>query len=695
MYSFFELLANKIGFSRIGRIKLSKDRNLYIKTPTIIIPIKNILMKQFNFIQEFENHDLFIVSKEIFLKIGFLREKFKDTGFIFYHPGTLEKFEQILSKNFDIFIQDNILPIIPFYIPTTTLSKDFAEREIKNYLMNVTALLDKYPNIDFGLSIRVFDYSEVIDLYFPIIKERENIKTLNLLDLFDNFGNFRNIVKSIVKIKTNLDNNLVIIASGRIIPKYYPMLVYLGVDLIDSSFLLFLSAENFYDTIEHLLPIYKVKYLPCSCLACRGNLKNVLDIKHSQEKVDLLCLHNLISAFNYMMKIKQYLNYEDFRAFLEKSSLDDTTLISTLKILDRDHFNIIRYETPITQKNKIIKCLGPSSYNRPDFREFRERTIKSFEPEPWTTIIILLPCSAKKPYSVSKSHRSFYNILRKFPEFPDFQEIILTSPLGAIPRQLENLYPVNSYDISVTGEWDETEMEITSEMLKRILEKFNENIPIICHLEGEYLKIIEKIKPKLSHKFFFTEIDDRVTSKESLQSFEDLIKAHLNDFKPTKKFLLGTYEIKSWIRKIVKILDYQYGKGSGRKIIADELKPIKIRNNSQVDLIDLKSKEKLGIFKPNFGQISLTITGANLLFQKSSLSELNKIVFDGEFIMGSTLFRAGIIEYSLDLLPENDVLIINKEKSDVIGVGTMIVGSNFLKNSKTGRIVEINEKRRR
>lgn len=137
MRNFFELLESRIGFSRIGRMSLSKEKKLYIRTPNVIIPIKNVLMKQFNFIQEFEDHELFIISKEIFLKIGFLREKFKDTGFIFSHPGTLEKFASTLQKNLEIFTKDNILSIIPFNIPSTAIGRDFAKREIKNYLNNV------------------------------------------------------------------------------------------------------------------------------------------------------------------------------------------------------------------------------------------------------------------------------------------------------------------------------------------------------------------------------------------------------------------------------------------------------------------------------------------------------------------------------------------------------------------------------
>ncbi|MFX0163725.1 MAG: DUF5591 domain-containing protein [Candidatus Hodarchaeota archaeon] len=686
------MLENRIGFSRIGRMNLSKEKKLYIRTPNVTIPIKNVLMKQFSFIQEFEDHELFIISKEIFLKIGFLREKFKDTGFVFSHPGTLEKFEDILQKNLEIFIEDNILSIVPFNIPTTTIGKDFAKKEINNYLNNVTRILESHPNINFGLSIRLFDYSELIDLYFPIIEGNENIKILNLVGIFDNFGNFRNIINTIIKIKNNLDNNLVIMASGRIIPKFYPILVYLGVDLIDSTYLLYLSAENFYDTIEYLLPIYKVKYLPCSCVACKGNLKKLYEVKHSPEKIDLICLHNLITANNYMMKIKQYLQHEDYRAFVEKSSLDATTIISTLKILDKEFFNLIRYETPITQKDKKIKCFGPISYNRPDFREFRERVINNFEPEAWTTLIVLLPCSAKKPYSSSKSHKLFYRAIRKFSEFPNFQEIIITSPLGAIPRQLENVYPVNSYDISVTGEWDSEEIQITSDMLTNLLKKYNQSIPIICHLEREYYKIVKKVESNLPYTFFFSDIKGKPTSKESLESLEKLIHKHKNDFIPEKRLFKGDYLLKTWIRKFNKILDYQFGIGTGEKVVTVDLQLRKIKSYFQIELIDYKTKVKLGTFDAVTGQISLTITGMNKLAQKPFPIQSNIIIFDGQGIQGNTLFRIGVLDYSLNLIPNNHVIIIDKEKSNIIAVGRLIVGTNYIKNSKTGRIVEIYEK---
>ena len=400
MPHFFEVITSKIGFSRMGRLLISKNPRRYVKTPNLIIPIKNILMRQMNYIEQFEDHDLFIITKELFLKISFIKDKFKNTGFLFTHPGTLEKFQEILGENLEIFYEDNIIPIIPFNIPTTTVNKDFAHNEISNYLNRVKNILKDNHKINFGITVKIFDHFGLIDPYIQIVNENFNIKILNLADIFDNFNNYRSIVEIIIKLKTEIDRNVIIMASGRIIPKYYPILVYLGVDLINSSYLLYLSSENFYDSIEYLLPIYKVEFLPCSCIVCQGRLKTLLEDKFSIEKTDLLVLHNLISASTYLKKINQYLKYEDYRIFVEKSTFDDTNIISLLKILDKNYFELIRFETPISQENKIIKSVGQISYYRPDFQEFRKRMIKNFEPEYWTTLIILLPCSAKKPYSV-------------------------------------------------------------------------------------------------------------------------------------------------------------------------------------------------------------------------------------------------------------------------------------------------------
>ncbi|TFG08306.1 MAG: hypothetical protein EU539_02805 [Promethearchaeota archaeon] len=691
MSYFFDLLKSKAGFSRIGRLVISKEKKAHVNTPNIVIPINNILVRNFNFIEEFENHNAFSLSDINFFEKKDILDNFnKEVLYIFTHHGTLEEFSDILFKSRDEIIKKNVIVNIPFSIPTTIIDKDFALLEIKHYLDLAGKILTEFPKVNFGLTIKIFEYLELFPLYLQIITQHENIKILNLQDAFDNFSKFRKIIEIITHVKERLDNNLLLMASGKILPKFYPILVYIGIDLIDSSYLLFLSAENFYNTTEYLLPIYKIKFFSCSCAACRGKLRDLSKDKYSSEKVGLLSIHNLISAKNYMYKLLQYLNYEDFRAFVEKSSFDNINIISMLKVLDKQNFEIIKHETPIIQKNKIIECHGPISYHRPDFREFRERVLRNFEPEPFTKLIILFPCSAKKPYSKSKSHRKYLKVLRRFPEFPDFQEIILTSPLGSIPRQLEDVYPVNSYDISVTGEWSSEELEISSEMLVGLLKKYNSDIPIICHLEGDYVEIVKKAINKLNHKFYFSEIHDKTTSKESLASLGSLIKNYKDAYSPLPK--LPKYpSLKTLNRKFIKILDYQFGLGTAKKVFRNEIRVQKNRRSTKFSISDESTGEVLAIFKIKSGQILLTMEGASLLGPFENVNS-NIIVFDGDKIRGTTLFRPGITDYSSDLIPGNIVVITNRERKVVIGVGILFVGSNFIKNSKHGRVVDLYER---
>lgn len=687
----YELLSKKIGLSRIGRIYLSKASKERLRTPTIAIPLERFLMKQFSFVKEFEKHSLFIISKEIYLKAHFIREKFKNTGFIYNYNGTLEKFQEELDENLPIFSQNHVLAMIPFNIPTTAVSKSFALVEVEHYIRKAEQMLKDKPTINFGLTIKTFDFPELFKLYIPLIQNHGNIILLNFQDMFNNFGKFKDILGVISQVNCKLDKNIALMVSGRILPKHYPILVYLGIDIVDSSFLIHLSSENFYDTIEHLLPIYKIQYLPCSCVACIGKLRELLEKKDSPQKTDLICMHNLITAKNYMNKIIQYLKTEDYRAFVEKTSLDDMNMISMLKILDRHYSELLRNGTPLIQeKKRTINCLGASSYFRPDFLEFRERTIRNFEPELWTKLIILLPCSAKKPYSQSKSHKRFYEVIRKFADFPTFQEIILTSPLGAIPRQLEDIYPVNSYDISVTGVWDSEEKTITENMLARLLQKYDKGIVVIGHLEEEYRDIVKRVMQSTQHEYYFSTIENGNTSMESLMSLKKLIQKYKDKFKPEKDILKEGILLKTWTRKCMKIADYQFGHGAGQKLFSNGIITKKNRQNTQIDLIDFKTREKLAILKLVAGQMLLTIKGAKKF--KPFKDNKNVVVFNGDKISGNTLFRPGIIEYDPTILPNSCVIILNQDKVNVIGVGLSIVGSNYITNSKTGRIIKVYER---
>ena len=682
MTFFFELLTKEIGLSRTGRILLSKEFKRFVSTPNTVIPLKKYLLSMVSFLEEFEKHQIFIISKMMFLKFAFIQDKFKDNGFIYTHYGTLKRFQEILDENIEIFSQDNLIALIPFNNPSYVVNREFAKIEINHYLKTVVNLLEEHPNLNFGVTVKLFDYPDLIEEYIGLFKNFNNIKLLNFEDLFNSIENFRRILKVIIQIKSELDPNLVLMISGKIIPKFYPILVYLGFDLIDASYSLFLASKYFYTTIEYSIPLHKMKYFPCSCSSCKTRLLDLNSNTPSREKVELLSLHNLTIFNNYMQKIKQYLKTEDFRFFVEKSSNDETNIISLLRILDKEYLEFICGETPVIQERRTINSIGPSSYYRPDFVRFRKRVVEAFTPEIWTELIVLLPCSSKKPYSLSKSHSKFHSVMKKKGNFSQIQEFILTSPLGVIPRQLETIYPANSYDIPVTGEWDEMETRITKNMLIKFLEKYDSRIPIICHLpEGGYRRIINTVINETNYHFHFTELVGSTTSHESLTSLEKLIEK----FNPNSP--LSIPKVEGYKRNLEKIIDYHYGKNTGSLLLSGNCKIKTDRRRKVALIIDSNSKSNLGKFNQVTGELELTFEGANKI--KDHFRKHQFLIFNDKQVKGSTLFRPGIFEYSLDLKPKEYAMIWDNEKQNIVAIAKMIVGTSFLKNSKSGRIAEI------
>ena len=97
---------------------------------------------------------------------------------------------------------------------------------------------------------------------------------------------------------------------------------------------------------------------------------------------------------------------------------------------------------------KVI-CSSEESLYRPEAVRWRQRMEMM---EPLGETVVLLPCSMKKPYSNSKSHQKFRKLTRSF------QELIVTSPFGICPRELENTFPIKSYNVSTTDYWSQVDI---------------------------------------------------------------------------------------------------------------------------------------------------------------------------------------------------------------------------------------------
>jgi archaeosine synthase len=99
--------------------------------------------------------------------------------------------------------------------------------------------------------------------------------------------------------------------------------------------------------------------------------------------------------------------------------------------------------------------------------DFMTKTYQA--PEGLDNTLVLLPCSERKPYRLSKSHRKFIEAIGT----NGCHEVMVTSPLGLVPRELEDVWPAGFYDIPVTGNWTRDELERIDTMVRSLLQRHN------------------------------------------------------------------------------------------------------------------------------------------------------------------------------------------------------------------------------
>src|SRR5207244_11778730 len=121
----------------------------------------------------------------------------------------------------------------------------------------------------------------------------------------------------------------------------------------------------------------------------------------------------------------------------------------------------------------------------------------------------LPPSSPRTPYSSRRSHRRFRDAMLASATPSVVHEVIVTSPWGLIPRELERFHPARDYDIPVTGDWSRDEAAIVIEDLSAFLAA--NRYDAVVALLGAEAPIVQEASPEA---LFSTK--DHPTSEDSL-----------------------------------------------------------------------------------------------------------------------------------------------------------------------------------
>jgi archaeosine synthase len=242
------------------------------------------------------------------------------------------------------------------------------------------------------------------------------------------------------------------------------ILCYTGFDLFDFVAVDLKTAQHLFCLPEGEFPAEIVETGVCGCEGCRkGDLKT----------------HNRLALKREIALITRFIADQQLREFVEARSRMQATHVAILRHLDR-YSSFVEQRLPVVRSSRLGAMSG-EALKRPEVTRFADRVLNRYIP-PAADTAVLLPCSARKPYSSSQSHRKFSEAIGGRA-----LELIVTSPLGLVPRELERIYPAAHYDIPVTGYWDREELAFTAGIVADFLKKHPFK-RVIAHLEGGALE---------------------------------------------------------------------------------------------------------------------------------------------------------------------------------------------------------------
>lgn len=547
-------------------------------------------------------------------------------------------------------------------------TRHFFDNLVKN------AIYFKEKAVKRHLAVPVF-YSKYYDLCEKQIDTLSQIgfDMYILRNLNELISKPRQMAKFIVNVREKIQPDSLIYASGLIPPFYYPLLIYSGVDIFDTTLMIMEARRGRLLVEGGSKKIWELVELPCNCEVCETHSVSEIIKMPSNERFYKLLQHNILFSFSVLKRIRLDIREGFLREKVELSSHYSPALAAYLRILDKNYFNFIEEYTPIAKKD-IIYCIGPESYHRPEIERFRKRISERYTPISGIRTVVLLPCSAKKPYSLSQSHKKFREVISHFGKGL-IQEIIVSSPLGLVPRELERVYPAAHYDVPITGEWDWEEIEIASTSISKYFEKLDRDIVLIAHLDGGYKEACLKASDISGREVIFTEISGNVAGKKSLFNLRKALEEHAD--------LSGVRGI-SEILMLRKVVDYQFGIGAGEKLIPDHAVTRKDRMGNVKILLD---KKLVAFLNQAYGLFRLTLRGAESLTSFGYWIE-----FDGATISGENLFAPGVKDADPQIRPEDSVMIYNCSK-ELIATGISNMSGLEMKHSKRGIAVKLIERK--
>jgi archaeosine synthase len=469
-------------------------------------------------------------------------------------------------------------------------------------------------------------------------------------------------VDAITTLRDAIPADTALYLPGVATPANVATLVYAGVDLVDADRAVVRGTQGFYLATDGEYFLEDLDELPCACSACQQP-RDEFDHADCAE-------HNVNALAAELSRVRRRIRDGRLRDYVEGQARHEQWLTATFRRLDQQ-YGYLEQRTPVLRQAEITAATD-DTMNRVEIQRFAQRVTERYRNR-FRNPLVLVPCSATKPYSESQSHGQYHDVVQWRAHM-----VSMTSPIGVVPQELETTYPAQHYDSVVTGDWSATEIEFVSDVLRRYLER-NDYPEVIAHVPPEgYREIVERATADLAVDPVFT-VTDHPTTGDSLGNLAKELEGELQ------------YPMREREHNTVRaIADYQFGggdwpgaddpdRGAGDEFFED------IRTESRYPKLRVHDAdgEQLAAMVPNYGLLSLTLSGGRR-WVESDLP-VRRVEID-DFVPHGSVLAPGVLDASDAIRPGDEVVV---EGPSAFGVGRAEMSGPEMVDSTRGIATQV------
>ena len=400
------------------------------------------------------------------------------------------------------------------------------------------------------------------------------------------------------------------------LPHRIPLLAYLGIDLVDTTEAHLVAAQGaFLDReLGPRTPAPARFERACDCSAC------------SSDPVGPLATHAVIACRRAMAESIAAARGGRLRELVESRLVAEPALAEMLRYADRELRGLLDERTPVAFSGSRDYVLL-ESHRRPEMVRFRSRLLERYRPPPSKSVLLLVPCSKTKPYRRSRSHRRFWGALEGLSPLERVHLVSVSSPIGLVPRELEDVPPARHYDIPVTGDWEESERRFVRAALAH-LRATGKYRTVIVHLDpDEYSFLASDLPP--SDVVRWTLEDERTTTNEAVAALRSAVEHALAGETPVSGGPLSVVR-----EELEALAGVQFGLEAARRLFVP---PVRLSGRPWFQRVT-DGRADLATWREERGLFQLTVAGARRLWPDPPLA----VEVDAGVSLEGDLFVPGV-----------------------------------------------------